>query len=176
MCNNTTFAGTRDADNRTIRLDIRKGKFAQWMGQGQQAREYDFIQGCLTGISLRKRETANGEMTYMDLHFRNGDIHFDVSAIASSSVAAELVARLANIQDLKSTIRIDVWQREQYTNCTVHENWEKLTYRNLPKVQKKQKGFSTAIDTSERDAAVMQLIDELNGRIAQAARSETARN
>ena len=176
MCSNTTFAGTRDADNRTIRLDIRKGKFAQWMGQGQQAREYDFIQGCLTGISLRKRETANGEMTYMDLHFRNGDIRFDVSAIASSSVAAELVARLANIQDLKSTIRIDVWQREQYTNCTVHENWEKLPYRVLPKVEKRQKGFSTSIDTSERDAAVMQMIDELNGRIAQAARSETARN
>ena len=174
--NTTTFAGTRDADNRTIRLDIRKGKFAQWMGQDQPVREYDYIQGNLAGISLRKRETANGEMTYMDLHFRNGDIRFDVSAIASSSVAAELVARLANIRDLKSIIRINVWQREQYTNCSVRENWEKLTYRSLPKVEKKQKGFSASIDTSERDAAVMQLINELNGRIAQAARTETARN
>ena len=174
--NTTTFAGTRDADNRTIRLDIRKGKFAQWMGQDQPVREYDYIQGNLAGISLRKRETANGEMTYMDLHFRNGDIRFDVSAIASSSVAAELVARLANIRDLKSMVRIDVWAKDRYTNSSVYENGEKLQFRMLPKVEKKQRGFSASFDTSERDTAVMGMIDELSGRIAQAARTETARN
>ena len=54
MCKNTSYAGTRDAANRTIRFDIRQGKLAQWMGQGQQAREYDYVQGYLTGISLRK--------------------------------------------------------------------------------------------------------------------------
>ena len=65
MCNtnNTNFAGTRDAANRVIRFDIRQGKLAQWMGQGQQAREYDYVQGYLTGISLRKHEMPTGEMT-----------------------------------------------------------------------------------------------------------------
>ena len=174
--NNTNFAGTRDADNRTIRFDIRKGKFAQWMGQGQQAREYGFIQGCLAGISLRKRETANGEMTYMDLHFRNGDIRFDVSSIASSSVAAEIVSKLVNIRDFKSTVRIDVWLKDQFTNCSVRENGEKLPFRILPKVDRRQKGFSTSFDTSERDAAVMAMIDELNARAAQASRAESVRN
>ena len=127
MCNtdNTNFAGTRDAANRSIRFDIRQGKLAQWMGQGQQAREYDYVQGYLTGISLRKHEMPTGEMTYLDVHFKNG---------------------------------------------------EKLPFRILPKVERKQKGFSTSYDTSERDTAVMAMIDELNGRIAQASRTENARN
>ena len=178
MCNtnNTNFAGTRDAANRTIRFDIRQGKLAQWMGQGQQAREYDYVQGYLTGISLRKHEMPTGEMTYLDVHFKNGEIRFDVSAIASGSVAAELISKLVNVRDLKSMVRIDVWQKETFTNCVVYENGEKLPFRILPKVERKQKGFSTSYDTSERDAAVMAMIDELNARIAQASRSENTRN
>lgn len=167
---NTTFAGNRDAANRTIRFDIRKGKFAQWMGPDQQRREYDFVQGYLTWISLRRRETAGGEMTYLDLHFVSGGVRFDVSAIASSSVAAEVISKLVNIRNTRSSIRIDVWQKEQFTNCAVYENGEMLPFRILPKVVKRQQGFSASFDTSERDAAVMKMIDELNGRIAQAVR------
>ena len=173
MCNNTSFAGTRDAANRIIRFDIRQGKLAQWMGLGQQRREYDYVQGHLTGISLRKHEMPSGEMTYMDLHFQNGETRFDVSALASGSVAAELISKLVNIRDVRSLIRIDVWTKDRYTNSSVHE---KLPFRMLPKVEKKQRGFSASFDTSERDAAVMSMIDELNGRIAQAVRVESASN
>ena len=176
MCNNTSFAGTRDAANRSIRFDIRMGKFAQWMGQGKQAREYDYVQGYLTGISLRKHEMPTGEMTYLDVHFKNGEIRFDVSAIASGSVAAELISKLVNIRDLRSMVRIDVWAKDRYTNSSVYENGEKLPFRMLPKVEKRQRGFSASYDTSERDAAVMAMIDELNARIAQASRSENTRN
>ena len=168
MCNNTSFAGTRDAANRSIRFDIRMGKFAQWMGQGQQSREFDYVQGYLTGISLRKHEMPTGEMTYLDVHFKNGEIRFDVSAIASS--------KLVNIRDLRSMVRIDVWAKDRYTNSSVYENGEKLPFRMLPKVEKRQRGFSASYDTSERDAAVMAMIDELNARIAQASRSENTRN
>lgn len=176
MCNYTSFAGTRDAANRSIRFDIRMGKFAQWMGQGQQSREFDYVQGYLTGISLRKHEMPTGEMTYLDVHFKNGEIRFDVSAIASGSVAAELISKLVNIRDLRSMVRIDVWAKDRYTNSSVYENGEKLPFRMLPKVEKRQRGFSASYDTSERDAAVMAMIDELNGRIAQTSRSENARN
>jgi hypothetical protein len=177
MCNNNTnFAGTRDAANRIIHFDIRKGKLAQWMGPGRQRREYDFVQGCLTGVSLRKHEMPSGEMTYADIHFQNGDTRFVVSALASGSVAAELISKLVNIRDFKSLVRIDVWQKEQFTNCTVYENGEKLPFRILPKVERKQRGFSSSFDTSERDAAVMSMIDELNARIAQASRPVTDRN
>ena len=176
MCNNTSFAGTRDAANRSIRFDIRMGKFAQWMGQGQQSREFDYVQGYLTGISLRKHEMPTGEMTYLDVHFKNGEIRFDVSAIASGSVAAELISKLVNIRDPRSMVRIDVWAKDRYTNSSVYENGEKLPFRMLPKVEKRQRGFSTSYDTSERDTAVMAMIDELNGRIAKASRTENARN
>ncbi len=178
MCNtnNTNFAGTRDAANRSIRFDIRQGKLAQWMGQGQQSREFDYVQGYLTGISLRKHEMPTGEMTYLDVHFKNGEIRFDVSAIASGSVAAELISKLVNIRDLRSMVRIDVWAKDRYTNSSVYENGEKLPFRMLPKVEKRQRGFSASYDTSERDAAVMAMIDELNARIAQASRSENTRN
>lgn len=178
MCNsnNTNFAGTRDAANHVIRFDIRQGKLAQWMGLGQQRREYDYVQGRLTGISLRKHELPGGEMTYMDIHFQNGETRFDVSALASGSVAAELISKLVNIRDLKSMIRIDVWAKDRYTNSSVYENGEKLPFRALPKVERKQRGFSASFDTSLRDGAVMKMIDELNGRIAQASRPETVRN
>ena len=173
MCNsnNTNFAGTRDAANRVIRFDIRQGKLAQWMGLGQQRREYDYVQGHLTGISLRKHEMPSGEMTYLDLHFQNGETRFDVSALASGSVAAELISKLVNIRDVKSLIRIDVWTKDRYTNSSVHENGEKLPFRMLPKVEKKQRGFSASFDTSERDAAVKAMIDEINQRIRSEAQS-----
>ena len=168
---NTTFAGTREAANRITRFDIRLGKFAQWMGLGQQRREFDYVQGHLTGISLRKHEMPSGEMTYMDLHFQNGETRFDVSAVASGSVAAELISKLVNIRDLKSMVRIDVWARDRYTNSCVYENGEKLPFRMLPKVEKKQRGFSASFDTSERDAAVKAMIDEINQRIRSEAQS-----
>lgn len=115
-------------------------------------------------------------MTYADMHFVNGETRFEVSALASGSVTAELISKLVNIRDLKSTVRIDVWAKDRYTNSSVRENGEKLPFRMLPKVEKKKRGFSASFDTSERDAAVMGMIDELNTRIVQAARAENASN
>lgn len=172
METNIPFAGTRGAASRTIHFDIRKGHFSQWMGRGQETRDYDYVQGRLIGIALRKRETPNGEMTCLDLRFRNGDVRFDVSAIASGSLPAELISKLVNIRDLRSMVRIDVWQKGQYTNCVVRENGEKLPFSILPKVEKKQKGFTASFDTSERDEAVLKMIDNLNARIAQLSRAD----
>lgn len=164
--NNLSFAGRREAGSQTIRMDIRRGHFAQWMGKDQPAREFDYVQGRLTGITLRRQETPNGETTFMDLHFTFEGTAFDVSALASSSISAELIAKLANIQDTGATIRIDVWPKNRFTNCTVRENGQKLPYRQLPKVERRQNGFKMALDTTERDAAVMKLVDELNARLA----------
>ncbi len=163
MCNNTSFAGTRDAANHVIR----QGKFAQWMGLGQQPREYDYVQGRLTGITFRKCESASGETIFMDLHFVNGKSRFEVSALASSSISAELVARLANISDFSSTIRIDVWLKDSFTNCSVRENGQKVPYRVLPKVERRQEGFKTILDTVERDTAVQVMVDEINTRLVE---------
>lgn len=115
-------------------------------------------------------------MTYADMHFVNGETRFEVSALASGSVTAELISKLVNVRDLKSMIRIDVWSKDRYTNTSVYENGEKLPFRMLPKVEKKQRGFSASFDTSERDTAVMSMIDELNARITKASRPGNASN
>lgn len=168
MEKNYSFAGRRSATNSSTRFDLRKGKFSRWIGHDSPREEFDFVQGKLKGIRLRQNETAGGEMTFMDVHFEAGDQRFTVSTIASSSVTAELVSKLVNIRDLESEIRIDVWAKDNYTNCVVRENGEKLPFRFLPKAERKQSGFTTTIDSSERDAAVMEMVTELNNRLGYA--------
>lgn len=62
-------------------------------------------------------------------------------------------------------IRIDVWPNGTYTNCAIRENGEKLSFVPLPKAVKMQNGLKMIIDSSERDAAVLKLVDELNNRL-----------
>lgn len=161
---NNNCAGQRMA-KKVTRFDIRQGKFTQWMGKDVQPKTFDFVQGSLEGISLRQREAPGCVMTYMDMHFAYGEEKFIISSIASSGISTELVSRLVNIQDVKSVLRIDVWPKDKYTNSSVQENGIKLPYRPLPAINKKQSGFNVIIDSSERDAFVLQMIDELNGRL-----------
>jgi len=67
MENNIPFAGQRETDRKPARIDIRHGHFCHWLGHDMTPKEYDYVQGRLTGITLRKRETPNGETTFMDL-------------------------------------------------------------------------------------------------------------
>ena len=104
-------------------------------------------------------------MTFMDILMENQGSRFSVSSIASGSATAEIISKLVNIRDVNSEIRLEVWAKENFTNCTIRENGEKLPFRFLPKTVKKQSGFTTSIDSSERDAAVMDMIKELNARL-----------
>ena len=165
---NLPFAGRRDNTGKVIHMDIRRGHLCRWNGKDQPAQEYDYVQGRLTGITIRKHESLNGETMFMDLHFVYGEHRFEVSTLASSGISAELISKLSNIQDVSSTIEIDVWPRGAYTNCAVREGGQKLPYRLLPKVEHKQSGFKTTLDTAERDKAVMEMIEELNTRLTAA--------
>lgn len=164
--NNLPFAGRRENTGKAIRMDIRRGHLCQWLGKDRAPCEYDFVVGRLIGISLRKIESPNGETVFADLHFIHEENLFDVSTLASSSITAELLSKLANIQDLSSTIQIEVWPKGPFTNCIVRENGQKLPYRLLPKIERRQNGFKTTLDTEDRDAAVMKIIDELNARLS----------
>lgn len=163
--NNLPFAGRRENSGKPIHMDIRRGHFCQWNGKDQPMKEFDFVRGRLTGITIRKYESPSGETMFMDLHFIYGDQRFEVSALASSGISAELISKMVNIQDLSSDIQLDVWPRGSFTNCAVREGGQKLPYRLLPKVVRRQNGFKTTLDTAERDAAVMQMIEELNARL-----------
>lgn len=163
---NLSFVSRRDNSGKTIRMDIRRGHFCLWQGKDQQTQEFDIVKGRLIGISIRKCEVPSGETMFMDIHFTHGETRFDVSALASSSISAELISKLANIQDISSTIQIEVWPKGSFTNCVVRENGQKLPYRLLPKVERRQSGFKMTLDTAERDKAVMEMIAELNARLA----------
>ena len=172
--NNTTnkketimnYVGNRKPEVRIPRFELKNGKITRWMGVDQPAEEYDYCEGSLIGIDLRRRETRNGEMVYCDFHFRNGEEHFDISTIASSSVTADLVSRLKNVQEpAKSIIRIDAWQNNKFTNVFLKENGLPVLRSILPRVQKIDRGFKVESDSSSRDAAVMAIIDEINAKI-----------
>lgn len=164
MNNNIHFAGKRAA-KKAIRLDIRQGHLSQYTGPDQPRREFDYAEGQLEGISVRPRETPNGEINFLDLHFDNNGTKFIISSIACSSVSADLVAHLANIKNPFSQIRIDVWPNGAFTNCAVKENGEKLSFVPIPKAVKVQNGLKMIIDSSDRDTVVLKLVDELNSRL-----------
>lgn len=165
MENNLNFAGRREAKTKSIRFDIRKGKLSHYVGEDKPREEFDFVMGKLKGIAVRSRESAGGELTFMDIHMEKEGTRFTVSSLASGSVTAELMSKMCNIRDVNSEICIEVWPKGNYTNCTVRENGEKLPFRFLPKAIRKQVGFNTSIDSSERDAAVIEIIKELNVRL-----------
>ena len=165
MENIQNIAGHREAKTKSIRFDIRKGKFSHYVGADKPIEEFDFVTGKLKGIALRSSETAGGELTFMDIYMEKDGTRFIVSAIASSSITAELMSKLCNIRDVDSELHIEVWANGNFTNCTVRENDEKLPYRLLPKAVRKQVGFNTSVDSSERDAAVIDIIKELNVRL-----------
>ena len=160
------FVGNRKPEVRTPRFELKNGKITRWMGVDQPAEEYDYCEGCLIGIDLRRRETRNGEIVYCDFHFRNGEELFDISTIASSGVTADLVSRLKNVREpAKSTIRIDAWQNNRFTNVVLKENGQPVMRAVLPRVQKIDRGFKVELDSSSRDAAVMAIIEEINAKI-----------
>lgn len=169
MEQNIIFAGKR-AENKVIRLDLRQGHLSQYTGPDKPRREFDYAEGKLKGISVRPKETPNGEINFLDLHFDNSGTKFIISSIACSSVSADLVAHLATIKNPDSLIRVDVWPNGAYTNCAVKANGEKLSRLSLPKAVKVQNGLKSIIDSSDRDTAVLRLVDEINSRLGYASK------
>ena len=168
--NNKTmsFVGNRTREARQPRLELKNGKFSLWMGDGQPCQEFDYAEGQLTGIEIRKRETRNGEMTYCYFRMKNGDDRFYISTIASSSITADLVSRLKNVKDpINSMLRIDAWQNNRYTNVVMKENGKPIVHASIPRVQTIDRGFKVERDSSARDAAVMKIIEEINAQLDQ---------
>ena len=161
------FVGNRSAEEvRRTRLELKNGKLCMWQGKDQPSLEFDFAEGRLLGIETRRRTTTKGEMIYCDFHFVNGGEFFDISTIASSCATADFVGRLWNVKDIvNSSLRIDAWKNNQYTNINVRENGAPVPFLRLPRVQKMDKGFKVEMDSSERDAEVMRLIEEINVRL-----------
>ena len=166
--NNKTmsFVGNRTHEARLPRLELKNGKFSLWMGDGQPCQEFDYAEGQLTGIEIRKCQTRNGEMIYCEFKMINGEERFYISTLASSGVTADLVSRLKNVKDpANSMLRIDAWQNNRYTNVVMKENGLPIVHASLPRVVKIDRGFKMERDSSARDAAVMKIISEINAKL-----------
>ena len=160
------FVGNRTRETRPTRLELKSGKFSLWKGSDQAPELFDYAEGQLTGIEIRKRETRNGEMVYCDFHMINGEDRFDISTLASSCVTADIVSRLKNVQDpVHSMLRIDAWLNNKFTNVVMKENGHPVVHATLPRVQRIDRGFKVELDSSSRDAAVMKIIEELNEKL-----------
>lgn len=162
------FVGTRTNETRVPRLEIKNGKLTMWQGHDQPAAEFDYAVGQLCGIETRRKTTTNGEMIYCDIHMVNESEKFCISTIASSCVTADIISRLANVKDPRnSVLRIDVWKNNKFSNVVVRENDCPVSFLQLPRVQKVDKGFKVESDSTERDAEVMRLIGVINTRLQQ---------
>lgn len=160
------YVGNREPKVRVPRFELKNGKLSLWQGANKSPLEFDYAEGKLVGIEIRRRRTANGEIVYVDFHFINGDDPFDICALASSAVTADLVGKLKNVKDyVNSTLRIDAWQNNKYTNVMLKENGRQVIYSKLPRTQKIDRGFKVEIDSSKRDQAVMLMIDDINTRL-----------
>jgi len=165
MNNTFNFAGKRASSQRVTRLDVRSGHLSQYCGPNKPRNEFDYAEGKLLGISIRAHESTAGEINFAELHFVNNEEKFTISCIACSSITADLVAHLAKIKDPASLIRVEVWPKGSFTNCSVFENGEKLSFLTLPKAVKVQNGLKMVVDSSDRDTAVLKLIEDINTRL-----------
>lgn len=160
------FVGNRTAQVRIPKFELKNGKLSLWQGANQPPQEFDYAEGQLKGIEVRRRQTTNGEMVYCEFHFINGDEPFDIVTIASSCVTADLISKLRNVKDVtNSMLRVDAWQNNKYTNVAISENGLPVTYTALPRVQKIDRGFKIEADSTERDNAIMQIIRHINDKL-----------
>ena len=164
-------------DERIPRVEPRDGKFIQWTGPNTEPETYEYVHGRLCGIELRTLNLTDRTTIFCDIHFVMPDgTRFCISTPASGSTAADIVSRLVNVKDYNNVIRVNAWKREEnskYTNITMYEKksfeeneaGEKIPFVELPKTRRVQNGFSTQIDSSERDNQVMKYITEINAKL-----------
>ena len=135
------------------------GYFSSW-------EEYDAVEGRIVNISESEIKTAAGPTPYFHVTLLNGKKKSMVSVPVYSDVAKELFSQLANIEDTKSSIRIEAYPDGYFTKVLVFEDGVRVPSRTLPPIKKTSKGVKIICNTIERDKAIEQIVSELNGRIA----------
>ena len=169
------FGGNNAPRERYTRFSVQNGKFVRYAGQNEAPEVLDWLHGRLQGIKIREVQKDNLVMLFCDCYFMLDDGQkFIVSTIASSSITADIIGRLANVKDLKHVLVLATWQKdEKFTNVTMreketfdeNEQGEKVPFTKMPLVKKVQNGFSTSMDSTERDNFVAKLIADINGKL-----------
>ena len=100
---------------RITRIELRDGKFQEWVGQGQEPRTYDWVQGILCGIATREQPMKDGNIfVYCDIHLRSDEgERFCISTIASSGITGDIISRLVNVKELTSVLVFSAWKKDR---------------------------------------------------------------
>lgn len=167
------FGGNYNQNERVTRFIVKDGKFVHFVKEGENE-QLDWLNGRLVEIKLREFQQDNITMTYCDTIFRLDDGQkFSVSTIASSSITADIISRLANVKNYEDVLVLKTWMNDKYTNIAIREKktfdiaeeGEKLPFIKMPPVKKVTNGFNTSMDSSERDNKVKELIDQINAKL-----------
>lgn len=175
MSQQQQFGGNNAPRERVARFQVKEGIFSRYTGANEPAENFQWLNGRLHGITIRDFEKDNVTLTFCDFHFQLDDGQkFVVSTIASSSITADIVGRLANVKDLKNVLVLSAWLNGNFTNVSIKEKpsfetsndqAEKVPFTQMPKVVVTKVGFSKSVDSSERDDLVIKLIGEINDKL-----------
>ena len=175
MSQQQQFGGNNAPRERVARFQVKEGIFSRYTGPNEPAENFQWLNGRLHGITIRDFEKDNVTLTFCDFHFQLDDGQkFVVSTIASSSITADIVGRLANVKDLKNVLVLSAWLNGNFTNVSIKEKpsfetsndqAEKVSFTQMPKVVVTKVGFSKSVDSSERDELVIKLIGEINDKL-----------
>ena len=167
------YGYNREQRSFPARFQVQNGKFTRYTGRDTEPETLDVLQGKLVEIKLRKVDAESHSTMFCDAIFEvsDGD-RFAISTIASSSITADIIGRLANVKDYKHVLVIFTWMNGQYSNIAMREkeNWdssdgEKIPFTKFPPVKRVKVGFNEQMDSTERDQEVSRLIDEINGKL-----------
>ena len=175
MSQQQQFGGNNAPRARVARFQAKEGTSSRPTGANEPAENFQWLNGRLHGITIRDFEKDNVTLTFCDFHFQLDDGQkFVVSTIASSSITADIVGRLANVKDLKNVLVLSAWLNGNFTNVSIKEKpsfeasndqAEKVPFTQMPKVVVTKVGFCKSVDSSERDELVIKLIGEINDKL-----------
>lgn len=155
------------------RFSVQNGKFVRYINQNENE-TLDWINGRLLGIKIREHQKDNLTTLYADFYMTLDDGQkFIISTIASSSITADIVGRLANLKNITNVVVLSAWMNDKYTNIAMREKasfddnvqGEKVPFTKMPAVKIVQNGFSRSMDSTERDNFVMKLISEITDKL-----------
>lgn len=156
---------TESMDNNSNKFDIRNGRFEQYLGNGKEPEPAKYVSGRLKRISLRTHQKGQIVYNFMDIYVEKDGKEICISGLYPSSVMSEMISHLVNVQDTSSELKLSVWQAGKYVNCSVWERGHVVAHSNLPKVSKTKKGGTIQVDTSARDAVVLEYVKRINRKL-----------
>lgn len=145
-----------------IYLNVKQGKIYH----GQEG--YDYIQGYLRGIELKDRPFKGGVVKYWYIDIQTQErILYSLALSYSSGVAKSLFNSLASAQDFNQEVKIQTYQRGEYTKVTVYQGSQRLDwkYKDLPEVRTAIVAGKEVRDDSLRMSFIEELVRDINSRI-----------